>query len=217
MSHNLWLSRLRKEILPVMRAYYEHAGVEIVEGRKWIQCMKDYTETHTPPSAVRFLLNQAERYLPASEEVSTPRSVVHGDLHPGNVHWHDGSWWLIDWAVSKRMGILFDVLARAHYFLIRETPVDQLNDFWRWIRGEGSYNSVSEPIRDYLECWRQEQRVWTGKRLTPDALRFQLLMMWLELACFRSGEERVTDYRAPRAVLKNILKGLNVASRKERK
>jgi thiamine kinase-like enzyme len=210
MSHDLWLSRLRDDILPVMRTYYEHAGVELVTGREWLREMKDYMEMHPPPRAVESLAKRAERQLPDEREILTPRTIVHGDLHPDNVHWHDGSWWLIDWAVSRRMGMLFDVLARAQYFLIRELPVDQLNGFWCWMRGEESYEAVSSPIRNYLECWKQEQKAWVEQQLLPDAIRFQLLMMWLELASFRSGEERVEDYRSPEAVLKNVLKGMHI-------
>lgn len=157
-----------------MQRFYEYSGVELLDGREYLEVLQARTAHHPAHSYLEALLRVAEdAYAAASGHPTLAITQLHGDLSPTQIHKRRSEWALIDFGGSTRGPLLKDIFL----FQLRRAT---LPGFWSWLRGEANRELMHPRDSAYLNLYARWQYSWSRRPLDEHALRFELLTFLLD-------------------------------------
>ena len=188
-----WCSWLREAGLPVLQSFYEEAGVQVIDGDKWLQSVQDRC-TRAQRASVKKMFDQAVEYSVA-KGAKIVEVKIHGDVMPRHLHRTRTGWTLIDWGRSSRSHCikeLFPVASSDRLPLFRHGR-RHARLLWLWLGGNGSSDTLPHHVEELLSIHANFQRDWLGLSCTKKSLRFQLWALLLERALerYERGKEPI--------------------------
>lgn len=187
-----WREVLHNEVVPVLRRFYESAGLEIVDADELFEEELDNIGRMNGLGPIRRMIRLTESAGSFRGKRKIARSIVHGDLVPEHIHRNDAGWRLIDWGLMHKTEIPYEFF--IDYLWHPESENINIQAFWKWLKGDLIIRDLPIVVRTDIEQFLTWYNAWLHFETGEDLLRYQLLINTLRLINKHGEKHNLYDF-----------------------